>query len=104
MMSRHDLPVRPESGASSASIGWDRPLQTFFSQVRRIEDGEEISFIWEGMAPGELRTPADAIRILAPFCEIPADLGKMLELDRLKTLGQLDGDAQVAVKRFIRPF
>lgn len=101
-MSRYDLTIRPDVDATSATVGWDRPLQTFFVQVRRLEDGEEISFIWEGTDYRELPRPADAIRIVEPFCEIPEDLGKRLEIDRMKTSGQADGDAQIAAKAFIR--
>ena len=32
-MSRHQLPLREGVEATSAWIGWDRPLLTFFAQV-----------------------------------------------------------------------
>jgi len=100
-MSRYDLEVRSDVDATSATIGWDRPLQTFFVQVRRIKDGEETSFIWEGLDYGELPSPADAIRIVAPYCEVPGDLARRLEVDHMKTSAQGDGHAQIAARAFI---
>lgn len=100
-MSRHDVPVKAGSGASSASIGWDRPLQTFFVQVRRIKDGEEDCFLWEGTDYRALPTASDAIRLIEPFCTIPADLGQCLEIDRLKTSARPDGEHQIAARVFI---
>lgn len=100
-MSRYELTARPESGATSAAIGWDRPLQTFFVQVRRFEDGEETSFLWEGLDYQALSDAADAIRLAEPYCIIPEDLGQRLEIDRLKTLANVDGAAQVAMREFL---
>lgn len=101
-MSRHDFPGK--GVASSVSIGWDRPLDTFFVQVMqphpRIDD-EEALYIWRGTSPGELPTAAAAIEIAGEFADLPETLGATLETDRLKTLGTFDGPAQQAMKPFV---
>lgn len=101
-MSRYDVPVKAGSGASSAAIGWDRPLQTFFVQICRLEDGEEVSFLWEGTDYQALPTAANAIRLIEACCEVPADTGSRLEIDRLKTSGRADGEHQIAARQFIQ--
>jgi hypothetical protein len=91
--------------ASSVALGWDRPLATFFVQVMQPHpriDGEELTYIWRGTAPGELPTAASAIAIAAEYADLPADIGAMLETDRLRTLGTFDGPAQHAVKPFLK--
>ncbi|WP_054947606.1 hypothetical protein [Novosphingobium sp. KN65.2] len=100
-MSRYELQTRRGSGASLASIGWDRPLQTYFVQVHRVEDDEEIAFIKQGTVFQELPNPADALRLIEPYCDAPDDLAKRLEIDRLQTLADGDGPAQIAAKNFI---
>ena len=103
-MSRHALPIREGLEASSAWIGWDRPLLTFFAQVF-VEDPsdpeEEIDILWRGTFKGELPRPVDAIVLLEPFCEIPAEIAAQLEIDRMKTLAQFDGPSQQEAKAFI---
>ncbi len=102
-MSRHVFPGH--TGATSVALGWDRPMSSFFVQVFRPdpeENGEEMSFIWKGTAPGELSSPSAAIEIARPWANLPDDLGRTLELDRLKTSATGDGLAQVASKRWIR--
>lgn len=102
-MSRHVFPGH--TGATSVALGWDRPLTTFFVQVFRPdpeENGEEMSFIWKGTAPGELPSPAAAIEIARPWATLPDDIARTLELDRLKTSATGDGVAQVAAKRWVQ--
>lgn len=99
-MSRHDFPGK--AGATRVSIGWDRPLQTFFVQAfgpDPDEPEEETALVWEGTSPGDLPTAATAIRIAAIYADLPADLGGTLETDRLRTLATPDGPAQHAAKR-----
>ena len=102
-MSRYDFPGK--GVANSVTIGWDRPLATFFVQVMQPHpriDGEEAIFIWRGTAPGELPTAAAAIALAADYADLPDDLGAILETDRLKSLGTFDGPAQMAAKPFIQ--
>ncbi|MFC0205324.1 hypothetical protein [Novosphingobium soli] len=100
-MSRHELIPLPDTHAIGGAVGWDRPLQTFFAQVYRIENGEETAFIWEGLDFRELKTPAEALRVVAPYCALPEGLAQALEVDRLKTSGTWDGAAQLDAKRFM---
>ena len=99
-MSRHDFTgIEPDI---SVSIGWDRPLNSFFVQVLRRHphlDGEDDTIVWHGTEPGELKSASDAIAIASRWARLPADLGRILETDRLKTLGAKDGPAQIAIKR-----
>ncbi|MDE0877908.1 MAG: hypothetical protein OSB00_04460 [Sphingomonas bacterium] len=99
--SRCTDPERIEPG-TSVSIGWDRPLGTFFVQVLRPHPhltGEDETVAWHGAHPGELTTAAAAVTIASRWADLPADLAITLETDRLMTLGQSDGEAQIAIKR-----
>lgn len=105
-MSRHSVPVKPEVNATEAWAGWDRPLQTFYVQVFRRGDtdddeAEADEILWAGSDVGELRTPDDALRLLAPWCDIPDELSATLQIDRLKTLANRDGPAQQQAKAFL---
>ena len=100
-MSRRDVPVKSGSHPIvKATIGWDRPLETFFAQVFALDnDGEEVAVVWKGTYPAELPNPSSAIDILKPYCEIPTGLAIELETDRLATLGRTDSAAQRTAKR-----
>jgi hypothetical protein len=103
-MSRHTVPIRAGIDACEAFVGWDRPLQTYFVQVFRKsdEDGdEEDEILWEGVEPGQLKTPDEALRLLAPWCDIPEGLSATLQIDRMKTLANPDGPAQTQAKSFL---
>lgn len=100
-MSRYDFAGK--NGATKVSVGWDRPLSTFFVQVFRPDpemEDEEQTFIWEGTSPGELTKAADALRLAAPYADLPPDIASTLETNRLKTLGQSDGTAQRTAKQW----
>ena len=98
-MSRHEFPGK--AGATSALLGWDRALDTFFVQIFRPDgnDDEDSRLIWFGTAPGELATAASAIAVARPYADLPGDIATRLETDRLKTLGTSDGEQQIAAKR-----
>lgn len=99
-MSRHSFPGT--IAGTIVALGWDRPLETFFVQVLEPDpdyEGEEISSVWQGAAPGELPTAACAITIAARYADLPANLNTILETDRLKTLGTSDGERQRNAKR-----
>ena len=101
-MSRHTFPGK--GGATSVTLGWDRPLATFFVQVfgpDPEEEGEETTILWEGTVPGELATAAAAISRAAPYADLPNTLGATLETDRLQTVATPDGRRQVEAKRFL---
>lgn len=109
-MSRYDFTgIAPQS---RVTIGWDRPLRTYFVQVMQTsppfeadagdadEQGDERTIVWIGTAPRELPYATDAIRIARAHAELPPDIGITLEMDRLRTIGESDGPAQ----RDARPF
>ena len=95
-MSRHELDGR--NGATKVAVGWDRPLDTFYAQAFRMEDGEEVSFVWEGTSPRELPTAYAALTVVSDYADPPPDLARVLETDRLKSLGEFDGPAQTEAK------
>ena len=101
-MSRHRLAARPETGATHAIIGWDRPLATYFVQVLGNVDDEEQIILWQGTDYGEIPTPAAAIALLAPYCTIPDGLAAQLEIDRMATLASNDGPSQHAARILLR--
>lgn len=102
-MSRHDLQPRADQPhVVGATVGWDRPLQTFFAQVFFVtqdEPGEGEALIWIGTAPGELLTPEAAIAIVEPHAIVPEDLAAKLGAEMRETIGVKDGSHQVAAKR-----
>lgn len=100
-MSRHDFSGHQDGVV--VSIGWDRPLATFFVQVVRPQGpgDDDDMLVWLGTCPGEISIASEAVRIASDHADLPAELGKTLETDRLKTLGVEDGPAQRAAKVFI---
>lgn len=104
-MSRHDLQPNADSpGAVGASVGWDRPLQTFFAQVFfRTEDepDEGEPLIWVGTEPGELLSAEAAIAVVAPHAVIPPGLAEQLTAEVRSSIGIEDGGHQVAAKRML---
>lgn len=103
-MSRHVFPGAQD--ATEVAIGWDRPLQTFFVHVLRPHrhlKGEQETVVWEGTSPREIGTAGQAVTIASRWAHLPTDLAITLETDRLKTLGQSDGEHQSAIKRRLFP-
>lgn len=102
-MSRHDLEPRADQPhVVRATIGWDRPLQTFFAQVFfRTEDepDEGEPLIWLGTSLGEILDPEAAIAIVAPHAIVPTNLPATLLAEMQATIGVRDSHRQAAVKR-----
>ncbi|OYX59767.1 MAG: hypothetical protein B7Y89_17665 [Novosphingobium sp. 32-60-15] len=102
-MSRHDLqPKADQPHVVRATVGWDRPLQTFFAQVFfRTEDepDEGEALIWFGTEPGELMSGEAAIAIVRPHVEVPGGLADQLDAEMRETIGVKDGHHQTAAKR-----
>ena len=67
----------------------------------RIKTDEEVELIWRGTSERELPRPVDAIRLLEPYCDIPAEIAVSLEVDRMKTLATIDGPNQQEAKAFL---
>lgn len=102
-MSRHDLqPKVDQPHVVRATVGWDRPLQTFFAQVFFVtqdEPEEGKPLIWIGTEPGALLTPEAAIAIVEPHAIVPEDLAAKLAAELRETIGVKDGSHQAAAKR-----
>jgi len=102
-MSRHDLqPKVDQPRVVRATVGWDRPLQTFFAQVFFVtedepEEGEAL--IWVGTEPGQLLTAEAAIAIVEPHAIVPESLAAKLQDEMRATIGVRDGFHQSAAKR-----
>lgn len=102
-MSRHDLQPRADQPlVVRATVGWDRPLQTFFAQVFFVtedepEEGEAL--IWIGTEPGERPSAEAVIEIVAPHTIVPVGLADQLAEDLRATAGIKDGGHQNAAKR-----
>lgn len=104
-MSRHEVPVKNGIDATSAWIGWDRPMQTFYAQVLSepaTADQDDEILLWVGTDIGEISRPIDAIRAIEPYCDVPAELAATLEIERMKTLAAVDGPNQQEAKEFLR--
>ena len=97
-MSRHSYTGR--NGIPRVDIGWDRPLGTYFVQVFHVQDDEEVAFLGEGAAYGQITEAAAAVKIAAQYAELPPSLTATLEIDRLRPSAQVDGPAQSAAKRW----
>lgn len=105
-MSRHPLSPRPEApDVLKAFVGWDRPLQTFFSQVFvRSDDPEDedgVLFFWKGTEPGELATPEAAIELVAPYALVPSDLAAILRAEMEAARSERDGPHQAGMKKLL---
>jgi hypothetical protein len=105
-VSRHQLSPRPDAPeVLRAFVGWDRPLQTFFSQVfMRSDDPENedgVLLFWKGTEPGELSTPEAAIDLIVSYALVPPDLAATLRADMEATRGKRDGPHQAEMKKML---
>jgi hypothetical protein len=100
-MSRHVLQPRADRpDVAEATIGWDRPLATFFVQAFAPQvDGEDHIIEWCGTEPGELPTPEAAIAIAFVFAIVSDELAATLHADRAATSDQVDSPWQTRLKR-----
>ncbi|MDP9792583.1 hypothetical protein J2S43_001095 [Catenuloplanes nepalensis] len=82
-MSRHDLQPLNES-ATCITVGWDRPLGTFFAHVYLADDEPQeldIPSLAIGEDFHEVTDPADVIDMVRPYAHLPADLADTLRAD-----------------------
>lgn len=92
-MSRHTIRAKtPER--HEITVGWDRPLRTFFAHVhdrdilRRIdaeeisEDDEDPIILWVGGKHGECPTVEELAQRLEPYADIPAEIRAVLAEDK----------------------
>lgn len=87
-MSRYSLrPLAHRADLFEVALGWDPGLGTFFVTVFGTPDDESETDVrlWRGTAPREIGTSAELIAIAADYAEIPGDLQRRLEIDRLQS-------------------
>jgi hypothetical protein len=102
-MSRHEIPAR--DNGLTVVVGWDNPLQTFFTQVARpsvSDEDDDHMLLWVGTAPREVITVEDLARHLGPFADLPAELAEQLRADRAAKLGHAPSATQQELLSFIR--
>lgn len=81
-MSRHSIPAINLD--YEVIVGWDRPLQTFFGQVRdpMVDEEKEIIY-WIGADyPGQIPEVADLVRAMMPYAEIVPAMQAALHQDK----------------------
>jgi hypothetical protein len=98
-MSRHEI----ESFAKryEVAVGWDRPLNTYFAQVKDLEDTDEDSdplIVWVGTSYSEILRPEDLQSHIAPFATIARVTLKALRKDRAHTLDKGNSPLQRAMR------
>ena len=81
-MSRYRVPA--QDPALTVIVGWDNPLQTFFSQVfdPSIEEDDEADLLWIGTAPEAIPTVAALQAQLTGWATIPAPIVDRLSRDQ----------------------
>ena len=81
-MGRIELTTLPSRTGYEIIVGWDRPLATYFANVRPPEqdeddpDGGEV--VWIGTSVGEITSPDAIIEAVKPYAEIPPRLRAQL--------------------------
>lgn len=86
-MSRYDLNPHTPDPRLRVTIGWDRPLHTYFAQVFREPppgdtESDDEQILWRGFGGADELSLVDAINLLAPYAGVPDALRKQLVLDR----------------------
>lgn len=96
------ITVQAKAGQNvQITVGWDRPLETYFATVLRPGEDEDMVLVWIGTAIGEITNAANVIAAIAPYAEPAADLRSRLEEDRGANAGKPDSPHQRAVKSLL---
>ncbi|RLK12677.1 hypothetical protein DER29_5961 [Micromonospora sp. M71_S20] len=84
-MSRHNLTPLPHRIDHKVSVGWDRPLTSYFAVVLNHGETDETSPdalpVWLG-AMERVTDPDEVIEAVRPYAHIPDTLRIDLEADR----------------------
>jgi len=86
-MSRHEL--EPFAKRYEVTVGWDRPLNTFFAQVKDLQVTDEEDdpvIVWVGTSYSEIPRPEDLQAHIAVFATISNAIMEALRSDRARTL------------------
>lgn len=77
-MSRYEIsPIQP---GFKVVIGWDNPMQTFFAIVHKC--GQKTPLLWAGQTPSECLNLHQLAEAVAPWANIPVQIGAALETER----------------------
>lgn len=99
-MSRHDLFAF--SKQFNVTVGWDRPMNTFFAQVEDLkvsdDDGDPI-IVWVGTSHSEFLRPEDLQPHIAAYATIPEETLVVLRADRTATLDRGNSQLQREIRR-----
>lgn len=104
-MSRYSLkPLAHHAELFEVALGWDAGLGTFFLTLfgGPDEDRETDIRLWRGTRPREIATVAELIALAAPYAEIPDDLARKLEIDRLARPLNPDRPASHLLQQLLR--
>ncbi len=79
-MSRYNLQSKDPNHI--VVVGWDRPLNTFFAQVRIAGADEEARpLLWFGVSGDGIHDIDEVKRRLSPFAIVPYDIELQLRRD-----------------------
>lgn len=99
-MSRHQ--IEPFVKRYEVTVGWDRPLNTYFAQVEDLEPTDEDSdplIVWVGTSYSEILRPEDLQAQIAAFATIDIAVLDALRTDRAGTLDTGNSPLQQAMRR-----
>jgi hypothetical protein len=77
-MSRHELAPHPDHGATTVTVGWDAPLDTYYVQVFA---GDSV-LLWYGTSPHEVADPRVVLTAARLYADLPDGLAEQLIADR----------------------
>lgn len=102
-MSRHEFSNDlPDGSRYECTVGWDRPLNTFFAQVFHFPAGKsaaEEPVLWLGTSHSEIQAAAQIVEAVRPYCQLPYAIANTLEVDRMETSGEQDSPLQNYMRR-----
>jgi hypothetical protein len=83
MSSRREFPAKLPG--YSVATGWDNPMLTFFTTVKRLEgvEDDDTIVLWLGDTPHEISAPEQMVERLRPYFDLTDDLLEQLRADRL---------------------
>jgi hypothetical protein len=93
-MSRHM--ISSSSPRFEIIVGWDRPLNSYFAQVRDLKavDEDDALVVWVGASFSEIETPEALQPHISRYAIIPREILAVLRADRAATLDKGDSDLQ----------
>ncbi|WP_155960593.1 hypothetical protein [Fischerella sp. PCC 9605] len=64
------------------TVGWDKPLGTYFAQIWESEDSDE-PIVWVGDELKDVTSVHQLTEAIAPYCNIPQDIIDLLTTDQI---------------------